>query len=59
MKDWTWQKWVGKVTPIVVSVLTVGAWEFAEMPAPGWAAIIAGLITMAAQAVVALFPVKA
>lgn len=58
MKDWTWQKWVGKVTPIVVAVLTVGVWEFAEMPAPGWAAIVAGLVTMVAQAAVALFPPK-
>lgn len=59
MKDWAWQKWVGKLTPVVVGVLTIGAWEFAEMPAPGWAAIVAGLITMIAQAVVALFPAKA
>ena len=58
MKDWTWQKWVGKVTPIVVAVLTVGVWEFAEIPAPGWAAIVAGLVTMVAQAAVALFPAK-
>ena len=38
VKSWTWQKWVGKVTPVVVGVLTIGAWEFAELPAPGWAA---------------------
>ena len=58
MKSWTWQKVVGKVTPIVTSLLTVGVWEFLELPAPGWAAIIAGLVTMLAQALVALFPAK-
>ena len=58
MKDWSWQKWVGKLTPVVVAVLTVGVWEFAEIPAPGWAAIVAGLVTMIAQAAVALFPPK-
>lgn len=59
MKDWSWQKWVGKLVPVVVGVLTVGFWEFAEMPAPGWAAVIAGVITVVAQAVVSMFPPKA
>lgn len=57
-KDWTWQKWVGKLIPLVVSVLTVGVWEFAEVPAPGWAGVVAGVITVVAQAIVALFPPK-
>lgn len=58
MKDWSWQKWVGKLTPVVVGLLTIGVWEFAELPAPNWAAIVAGLLTMFAQAVVSLFPPK-
>lgn len=59
MKDWPWQKWVGKVAPIVTSLLAIGVWEFAELPAPGWAGIVAGLVTMLVQGILALFPAEA
>ena len=58
MKDWTWQKWVGKLAPIVVALLASAVWEFAELPAPGWASVIAGIITFLAQQAIALFPPK-
>ena len=59
MKSWTWQKWVGKLAPLVVALLTEGVWTFIEAPAPAWAPIIAGIVTMIAQAIISLFPVKA
>jgi len=55
VKDWTWQKWVGKLAPIVVALLASAVWEFAELPAPGWASVIAGIITFLAQQAIALF----
>jgi hypothetical protein len=58
VKNWTWQKWVGKLAPIVTSLLATGVWEFAELPAPVWAGVAAGIITFLAQQVVALFPPK-
>jgi len=57
-KDWTWQKWLGKLTPIVVAGLTVGFWEFAEMPAPLWAGVVGGLLTVVVQGIISLFPAK-
>ena len=59
MKDWPWQKWVGKIAPIVVGLLAQGIWSFLELPAPGWAAIISGAITFGVQQILALFPPKA
>ena len=58
MKSWTWQKWIGKLAPIVVSVLTTGIWEFAELPAPFWAGVVGGLVTMLVQGLISLFPPK-
>jgi len=58
MKDWPWQKWLGKIAPIVTSLLAVGVWEFAELPAPVWTGIVAGAITFLVQQVLALFPPK-
>jgi len=58
MKDWPWQKWVGKVAPVVVTLLTTGVWEFAELPAPFWAGVVGGLITMIVQGILSLFPAK-
>lgn len=56
MKDWPWQKWVGKLAPIIATLLATAVWEFAELPVPGWAPVIAGIVTFLAQQVVALFP---
>ncbi len=58
MKDWSWQKWVGKLAPIVAGLVSSGVWEFAELPAPFWAGVVAGLITVVVQAVISLFPAK-
>ena len=58
MKNWSWQKWLGKLTPIVVGLLATGIWEFAELPAPMWAGTAAGLITVIVQGIIALFPAK-
>jgi hypothetical protein len=58
VKNWSWQKWVGKLSPIVVTLLTTGVWEFAEIQAPMWAPIVAGIITFLAQQVISLFPPK-
>jgi sterol desaturase/sphingolipid hydroxylase (fatty acid hydroxylase superfamily) len=59
MKDWTWQKWLGKIMPILTALLAVGVWEFAELPAPAWAGTAAGLLTVIVQGIIALFPPKA
>lgn len=58
MKDWPWQKWLGKLAPIVTGLLAVGVWEFAELPAPSWAGIAAGLVTMLVQGLLSLFPAE-
>ena len=58
MKSWSWQKWTGKLAPIIVTLLAVGVWEFAELPVPQWAPVIAGIITFIAQQAIALFPPK-
>ena len=58
MKNWTWQKWVGKLAPIVVGLITVGVWEFAELPAPAWAGGAGGLLTLLVQWIIALIPPK-
>lgn len=59
MKKWTWQKWVGKLSPILMGLIAEGVWQFAELPAPGWAPIVAGAITAIVQWLIALFPPKA
>ena len=56
---WGWQKWLGKLAPIVTGLLAVGVWEFAELPAPSWAGIAAGLVTMLVQGIISLFPAEA
>ena len=58
MKDWTWQKWVGKLAPIIASLLTEGVWAFFELPSPLWAASAAGLVTLFAQWIISLIPPK-
>jgi len=58
MKNWPWQKWLGKITPIAVSLLTGGIWEFAELPAPFWAGVVGGLITVLVQGILSLFPTQ-
>ena len=58
MKTWTWQKWVGKLAPLIVGLLAEGIWQFFELPAPGWAPIIAGALTFLAQQILALLPPK-
>lgn len=58
MKSWPWQKWAGKLAPIVAGLLATGIWEFLELPAPIWAGGAAGLVTMLVQWIVSLFPVK-
>lgn len=58
MSKWTWQKWIGKLIPLAVSLLTGGIWEFFELPQPIWAGVIAGVLTMIGQAIISLFPPK-
>lgn len=58
MKNWSWQKWLGKITPIALGLLTTGIWEFAELPAPFWAGAVAGVITVVVQGILSLFPPK-
>jgi hypothetical protein len=58
MKDWTWQKWLGKLAPIVTGLLATGIWSFVELPAPGWAGVAAGLLTTVVQGIISLFPAK-
>ena len=55
---WGWTKWLGKLAPIFTALLAVGVWEFAELAAPGWAGVVAGMVTMVVQGVLALFPAK-
>lgn len=58
MKNWPWQKWLGKLAPVAVGFLTSWIWDFIELPAPMWAGVVGGLITMVVQAFLTLFPVK-
>ena len=58
MKDWTWQKWVGKLTPVVAGLLATGIWAFLELPAPVWAGTAAGALTTVVQWLLALFGKK-
>jgi hypothetical protein len=58
MKDWTWQKWMGKLAPIASGLIATGVWKFAELPAPEWAGIAATLLTMVVQGIISLFPAK-
>ena len=55
---WTWQKIVGKLTPLITGLLAVGVWEFIELPAPAWAGVVAGMVTMLVQGILALFPAE-
>lgn len=57
MKEWTWQKWAGKLAPLVTAGL-VGVWAILEMDVPTWAPIAAGCVTFVVQQVLALFPPK-
>lgn len=56
-KDWTWQKWAGKLAPLVAAGL-VQVWAVIEQPVPVWAPIAAGLVTFIVQQLLALFPPK-
>ena len=58
LSSWSWQKWVGKIAPIVTGLLSVGVWEFFELPAPIWAGTIAGVVTFLVQQILALIPPK-
>lgn len=58
MKEWSWQKWLGKLAPVVTGLIATGIWAFLELPAPGWAGTAAGVLTTIVQAVIALFPAK-
>ena len=58
MQSWTWQKWLGKLAPLVTGALATGLWAFLELPAPQWAGIVAGAITAIVQWILALFPAK-
>ena len=57
-KDWTISKWIGKLSPVVVFLLTDWTWKFIELPIPEWAPVIAGAITILAQTIIALLPKK-
>lgn len=56
---WTWQKWLGKLAPIIAGALAEGIWALFELPAPAWAVVSAGILTFLAQQILALFPPKA
>jgi len=58
MKDWTWEKWLGKLAPIVAGLLATGVWSFLELPAPWWAGTAAGMLTTIVQGIIALFGKK-
>lgn len=57
-KGWTWQKWLGKLMPLITGLLAGGIWEFLELPASAWAGTAAGLLTVIVQGIIALFPPK-
>lgn len=58
MVKWTWQKWLGKLTPLVAGAISTGVWEFLELPSPFWAGVAAGVLTVVVQAIISLFPAK-
>ena len=57
-EGWTWQKWLGKLSIPIVTIVGSALWEFFEVPAPVWAPIVAGAVTFLVQQVLALFPPK-
>lgn len=56
MKEWSWQKWVGKLLPFVLAV-AAAVWELIE-GTPGWWPTVAAALTGIVQWVLALFPPK-
>ena len=57
MKDWTWQKWVGKILLLLVGVLELILQLF-EITTWGWAPTIITLLTWLAQFIIGLIPPK-
>jgi membrane protein YdbS with pleckstrin-like domain len=54
MKDWTWQKWIGKLLPFAVAV-GAAVWQLMEAEPVWWPVVVAGL-TGFVQWIIALFP---
>ena len=57
MSEWTWQKWVGKLAPLVIGLGGL-VWSFIEAE-PQWWPLVVGGVTGVVQWVVAIFPAKA
>jgi len=56
MKNWSWQKWLGKLLPFAVAV-GAAVWELVE-GTPGWWPVVVAAGTGIVQWIVALFPPK-
>jgi len=56
MKDWPWQKWIGKLLPFAVAV-GAAVWTLIEKQ-PGWWAVAVAAATGVVQWLIATFPPK-
>ena len=56
MKDWSWQKWVGKAAPFLIGLGGL-VWTAIEQE-PQWWPLVVGALTGVAQWIVAMFPPK-
>lgn len=57
MKNWPWQKWVGKAAPFIVGLGGL-IWTFVEKE-PQWWPIVVGAVTGVTQWLISVFPSKA
>ena len=56
MKEWSWQKWLGKLIPLLTGVFGA-VWSFIESE-PQWYPMVIGFGTMIIQWALASFPEK-
>jgi len=54
MKEWSWQKWLGKLIPLLTGVFGA-VWSFIESE-PQWYPLVIGFGTMIVQWALAAFP---
>ena len=57
MKNWPWQKWVGKLWPFALAVGGL-VWGLIEQDPAGWYVVGSGIVTGFIQWLLGSFPVK-
>lgn len=58
MKDWPWQKWVGKIVPWALAAIAAFFKEVVELDISWWPLVVS-VATGLVQLVLSLFPKKA